>query len=211
MPITVRHPLFARGYARMAKAWETKGAAEHRDELLAGGAGRGIEVGAGSGLNFGHYPPTVTDVLAVEPEPYLRAIAERVAKRAQVPVVVVDGTADALPAEAESFDFGVVSLVLCSVPNPQRALAELFRVIRPGGELRFYEHIRAPSTRFARFQEMVDIGWPYVAGGCHTARPSDLAIELAGFAVSQRRYFTWRPSVLALPVQYHVIGRATRP
>lgn len=106
MPATVRHPLFARGYARMAKACETKGAAEHRDELLSGAAGRGIEVGAGSGLNFGHYPPEVREVLAVEPEPYLRDIAVRAATRSHVPVLVVDGTADALPAETESFDFG---------------------------------------------------------------------------------------------------------
>ncbi len=185
MSATVRHPLFARGYARLAKACEAKGASQHRGELLAGVAGRGIEV--------------------------LREIAARAATRAPVPVRVADATADALPAETGSVDFGVVSLVLCSVPNPQYALAELFRVIRPGGELRFYEHIRAPSPRFARFQELVDIGWPHLAGGCHTARPSDRAIELAGFTVSQRRDFSWRPSVLALPVQYHVIGRATRP
>jgi SAM-dependent methyltransferase len=129
MPATVRHPLFARGYARLAKACEAKGASEHRDELLAGIAGRGIEVGAGSGLNFRHYPPEVREVLAVEPEPYLREIAARAATRAPVPVRVADATADALPAETGSVDFGVASLVLCSVPNPQRALAELFRVI----------------------------------------------------------------------------------
>src|SRR2546421_7550363 len=82
----VRHPLFARMYARMADQFEAKGGAEHRAEMLAGASGRVIEVGAGTGLNFGHYPNTVTEVLAVEPEAFLRAKAEQAAERSTVPV-----------------------------------------------------------------------------------------------------------------------------
>jgi ubiquinone/menaquinone biosynthesis C-methylase UbiE len=82
----------------------------------------------------------VSEVIAVEPEPYLRERAQRAAAQAAVSVSVVDGGADHLPGEAESFDAGVAALVLCTVPDQPAALAELYRVIRPGGELRFYEH-----------------------------------------------------------------------
>ena len=108
----VSHPIFARAYRRLAPLGEGRGVGAFRDEVLAGVVGRVIEVGAGSGLNFAHYPPTVTDVLAVEPETVLRETAERAASLARVPVTVVDGTADSLPAEDESFDAGVASLVL---------------------------------------------------------------------------------------------------
>jgi ubiquinone/menaquinone biosynthesis C-methylase UbiE len=154
---TVRHPIFARIYARLSPRMEDAGAAEHRDRLLAGLAGRVIEVGAGNGLNFAHYPPTVTQVIAVEPEPYLRALALEAAERAPVPVQVVDGHAEALPVGDQSFDAAVASLVLCSVPDQARALAELARVIRSGGELRFFEHVRAEGPAMARTQRAVDL------------------------------------------------------
>src|SRR5437016_1746642 len=169
----VRHPIFARMYAHMAERFEAKGNADHRRELLAGASGRIIEVGAGTGLNFGHYPSAVKEVLAVEPEAYLRGRAEQAARTAPVRVSVVDGTADVLPAEDESFDVAVASLVLCSVPDQRTALAEIRRVLRPGGELRFYEHVRAQEPRLARIQRRADIIWPLTAGGCHTARVTD--------------------------------------
>ncbi len=100
-----------------------------------------VEVGAGSGANFAHYPTTVAEVIAVEPERYLRERAQHAAAQSPVSVSVSDGGADRLPDEDGSFDAGVCALVLCTVPDQQRALAELFRVIRPGGELRFYEHV----------------------------------------------------------------------
>jgi ubiquinone/menaquinone biosynthesis C-methylase UbiE len=112
---------------------DAQGAIDHRRKLLAGLAGRVLEVGAGNGLNFAHYPPAVTEVLAVEPEPYLSGLAQAAAAQAPVPVRVVDGTADALPTPDASMDGAVASLVLCSVPNQARALAELDRVLRPGG------------------------------------------------------------------------------
>jgi len=207
----VHHPIFARMYARMGASFEAKGGAELRDEMLAGAAGRVIEVGAGTGLNFSHYPATVTEVVAVEPESYLRARAEQAAAEAPVPVRVVDGTADALTAEDASFDVGVASLVLCSVPDQEAALAELCRVIRPGGELRFYEHIRSDRPGFARFQRTVDLVWPRIGGGCHTSRPTDQVIETAGFVVERIRRFTFRPAIAAYPASPHVIGLARRP
>ena len=138
----VRHPLFARAFARAAPRMEEAGVAAHRRELLDGVRGRVIEVGAGTGASFAHYPATVDEVVAVEPEPYLRARALEAAAAAPVGVTVVAATAEELPFADGSFDVGVASLVLCSVRDPGAALAELHRVLRGGGELRFYEHVR---------------------------------------------------------------------
>jgi len=208
---SVSHPLFARFFTRCAPAAERLGGSAHREELLEGLEGRVIEVGAGSGLNFAHYPSTVTEVVAVEPEPYLRARATDAARQAPVPLRVVEGTAESLPVEADAFDAAVASLVLCSVANQATALAELSRVLRPGGELRFYEHILAEKPSLARLQRRVDLFWPYFGAGCHTSRDTLRAIEQAGFSVSSCRRFTFRPCLLFAPVSPHMIGRATRP
>jgi ubiquinone/menaquinone biosynthesis C-methylase UbiE len=195
----------------MAPAAEASGAAAHRGELLAGLAGRAVEVGAGTGLNFRHYPPAVTEVVAVEPEPYLRARAEEAAASVPVPVAVVDGMAERLPLDDAACDAGVASLVLCSVADQAAALAELRRVIRPGGELRFYEHVRSASPWTARAQRAVDVVWPLLAGGCHTARDTVAAIEAAGFRVERARRFSFRPAIASAPAAPHVIGAARRP
>lgn len=212
MPGTsVSHPLFARFFARFAPAAERLGGAEHRDELLDGLEGKVIEIGAGSGLNFAHYPRSVAEVVAIEPEPYLRARATEAARQAPVPVRVVEGTAETLPVEDGIFDAAVFSLVLCSVPDQATALAECSRVLRPGGELRFYEHVLAEEPGLARLQRRVDLVWPHLGAGCHASRDTPRAIERAGFSVTSSRRFSFRPCVLFAPVSPHVIGRATRP
>ncbi len=204
------HPMFARVYARVAEISERRGGAEHRRKLLAGLRGRVIEVGAGSGANFKHYPSSVSGVIAVEPELYLRERAQIAAARASVPVSVEDGDADRLPGEAESFDAGVIALVLCTVPDQQRALAELHRVIRPGGELRFYEHVISESAWEARFQRLADATfWPHLAGGCHLARNTGVAIEQAGFQIETFERFRFSPAAL-LPADPHILGVARR-
>jgi ubiquinone/menaquinone biosynthesis C-methylase UbiE len=207
----IHHPLFARFYDRLSVGAEGKGAAEHRDELLSDLSGRVIEVGAGNGLNFAHYPPSVSEVVAVEPEAYLRERAERRARDAKVPVRVVPGPAEALPIEDESFDAAVASLVLCSVRDQPAALAELYRVVKPGGELRFYEHVISRSPGFARAQRLADrTFWPHVAGGCHASRDTAAAIERAGFTIESCRRFSFSPS-LVLPAVPHVLGVARAP
>lgn len=153
----VHHPIFARLYARLSASAEAKGAAAHREEMLAGLAGRVVEVGAGNGLNFAHYPMTVSDVVVVEPEAHLRKLAATAAAEARVPVTVVDGTADRLPLDDASCDAAVWSLVLCSVADEDGALAEVRRVLRPSGELRFYEQVIDNSQRIARVQRIVDV------------------------------------------------------
>ena len=132
---SVHHPLFARFYTHVLARNEPAEMRAYRDELLAGVNGRVVEVGAGSGANFPHYPAEVTEVVAVEPESYLREQAVVAASRASMRVTVLDGIADALPLEDASCDAAVACLVLCTVPDQASALAELRRVLKPGGRL----------------------------------------------------------------------------
>jgi hypothetical protein len=166
LPKAVRHPVFARLWSLMSRH-EPAEIRRHRDELLAGLSGRVIEVGAGPGSNFAHYPASVDEVVAVEPEPYLRERA--------------------------------------------RALEELGRVLRPDGELRFYEHVLSPRPALASSQRAVDrVFWPHAFGGCHTARDTPAAIAAAGFEVEHQRHMWVNPVPIAFPVAPHVIGRARR-
>jgi SAM-dependent methyltransferase len=207
----VHHPLFARIYQRVSAAAEQLGAAQHRQRLLDGLTGTVVEVGAGNGLNFTHYPPTVTEVIAVEPEPYLRARAQEAALRTTVPVRVVDGTATQLPLPDASVDAGVASLVLCSVADQATALAELRRVIRPGGELRFYEHVIAQHPKWATRQRRVDPIWTRMAGGCHLTRDTEHAIIDAGFVIDDLDRFLFQPCWMSKLSAEHILGRAHRP
>jgi ubiquinone/menaquinone biosynthesis C-methylase UbiE len=167
-----------------------------------------IEVGAGNGLNFGLYPPTVDRVLAVEPEALLRQAALEAAAEAPVEIEVVDGVAGALPAADASQDAAVASLVLCSVSDQGQALAELRRVIKPGGELRFYEHVIADGAVPSRLMRFADATfWPRVGGGCHMARDTATAIEEAGFAIERIERFGFSPGAL-LPSIPHILGVA---
>jgi ubiquinone/menaquinone biosynthesis C-methylase UbiE len=211
MAAEVRHPIFARVYDRLSRMGAEQGEDEHREELVQGLSGRVVEVGAGNGLNFKRYPPEVSEVVAVEPEDYLRARAEEEAAAAPVTVRVVEGLADQLPLEDGSADAVVVSLVLCSVPDQSRALAEAARVLRPGGELRFYEHVLAKDPKLARFQRRVAPIWRRLGGGCNTNRETGEAIERAGFRIERCRRFPFSPSFITAPVSPHILGVARKP
>lgn len=202
-----QHPRFARMYVGVSAAADRRGAAEHRARLLAGLRGRVIEIGAGNGRNFAHYPGTVTEVVAVEPEDILRRFAASAAASAPVPVTVVAGHAEALPGEARAFDAAVVSLVLCGVPAPRAALAEIARVLKPGGQLRFYEHVRSASPLLGLLQDAITPLWRRAAGGCHLNRDTLSAIRQAGFAVDVAERFAFAPQPF-IPAMAHVIGRA---
>jgi ubiquinone/menaquinone biosynthesis C-methylase UbiE len=203
----VNHPLFARIYMRLSrKRHRTED--EHRRRLLQCLSGRVIEVGAGNGLNFSLYPESVERVLAVEPEPLLRKAAIEEAKKGPVEIEVVDGVASALPADDASQDAAVASLVLCSVPDQARALAEMRRVLKPGGELRFYEHVIAHKPVPARLQRFADATfWPRVAGGCHMARDTAAAIERADFTIERSERFPFTPGA-PVPSIPHILGVA---
>ena len=209
---TSTHPLFARVYARVRPAMDRQGAADHRRQLLAGLVGDVVEVGAGDGGNFTSYPSTVSSVLAVEPEPYLRARATEQARAAAVPIEVVDASGDRLPVPDESVDAAVLSLVLCSVRDPAAVLAEAFRIVRPGGSLRFYEHVVADGAgALRRVQRVVDATlWPRLLGGCHTGRDAAKSIVAAGFVVDEIHRFAFPPGWPS-PASPHILGRATRP
>jgi ubiquinone/menaquinone biosynthesis C-methylase UbiE len=206
----VSHPLFARMYMRMSrKRHETED--EHRRRLLEGLSGQVIEVGAGNGLNFSLYPESVKHVLAVEPEPRLREAAIEEARKARVEVEVVDGVASSLPAEDSSRDAVVASLVLCSVSDQAQALAEMRRVLKPKGELRYYEHVIAHKPGAARLQRFADATfWPHVGGGCHLARDTGAAIERAGFEISRSERFPFSPGA-PIPAIPHILGVARLP
>jgi ubiquinone/menaquinone biosynthesis C-methylase UbiE len=208
----VRHPIFARFYAWASPRMEKAGFAERRDQLVAGLSGRVIEVGAGNGMNFAHYPPEVTQVLAVEPEPRLRELAKAEAAKVRVTIEVVDGTADRLPADDAAFDAAIVSLVLCSVPDVSEALAEIRRVLRPGGQLRFFEHVRADTPGLARVQRALDATvWPTFGGGCHPNRDTRAAIEAAGFHIERLEPFRIPETQIPSPTSPHILGIAINP
>lgn len=185
----VHHPVFARIYARLASSAEGAGAAEHRNELLSELHARIGEIGAGPGTNFVHYPSEVREVLAFEPEPYLRCRAA--VARSNVPLRVVGASASALPIADRSFDAVVFSLVLCSMPSPAAALAEAARVLVKSGELRLYEHVRAADLGAAHSQVQIDRIWRHLAGGCHCNRDTVSAIAAAGFTVVEIRSSTF--------------------
>jgi ubiquinone/menaquinone biosynthesis C-methylase UbiE len=206
-----RHPLFARFYARTSLLME-RGITAHRTTLLDGLSGRVIEVGAGNGLNFPHYPDKVAQVIAVEPEPYLRTIAATTAGQTDVPITIVAGVANRLPAPDGSCDAAIASLVLCSVPDPDTALAEIRRVLKPGGQLRFFEHVQATTRGRRRLQEALDATiWPWFGGGCHCGRDSQAAIERAGFVIDRIDRLTPADTQIPFPTAPQILGTATRP
>jgi ubiquinone/menaquinone biosynthesis C-methylase UbiE len=208
----VNHPIFARFLAGVAARAEGGEEDKLRRELLEQLSGRVIEIGSGTGPNFRLYPDTVDELVAVEPEDYLRAKAEEAAALMRRPSIdVVDALADRLPFEDASFDAAVVAQVLCSVPDQATALAEVRRILKPGGELRFYEHVLARDPRRARFQRLAGQVTPRLAGGCHPDRDTGRAIEEAGFEVNRCRRFSFRHSLLDLPVAPRILGAARRP
>ncbi|MEU3251106.1 class I SAM-dependent methyltransferase [Streptomyces sp. NPDC006997] len=209
----VHHPLFARRYARVSLRAESRmGMAGVRDRLLAGLSGRVLEIGAGNGLNFAHYPAAVSEVVAIEPERLLRHLAVEAALRAGVPVDVVPGAAEALPVKSEAFDAVVLSLVLCSVRDVPRALGEARRVLRPGGQVRFFEHGRGGGRMMDLAQRALDrTVWPPLNGGCHLHRDPVAALRDAGFEPGPYRRLSMPEKGPRLPSSFCVLGTAWRP
>jgi len=192
------HPFFARVWSLMASLIVSD---HRRAELLSGLSGRVIEIGCGDGRNFRHYPDDVSEVVAVEPEPYLRGVADAAARAAHMPVAVVNAVADDLPVADGSCDAVVVSLVLCSVADQKNALSEIVRVLRPGGELRFFEHVAADHRLASGFQRSLDSSgvWPRLAGGCHLARDTVATINASGLSIERLRRFRSGPLGSGVP------------
>ena len=212
-------PLYGSDQSRFARYLERREerdpdpvARELRRRLLAGLRGRVIEVGCGDGRAFEHYPPAVTRVLGVEPDANARTTALERAAEARLPIEVVEGVASPLPAEDASFDAAVLVWVLCSVPDPAAALQELRRVLVPGGELRFYEHVRSENAAFRALQRAGDaLFWTRALGGCETTRDSVRAIEEAGFEIASLDRGFQCSTVLTITAAPYTLGVARNP
>lgn len=207
------HPWFARYYSRVSEAMDRAGMAAYRARLLEGLRGEVVEIGAGNGLNFRHYPAGVSRLVAVEPEPSMRLRTRQAAREVsqRLRVAVVGGVAERLPLADASCDAVVVSLVLCSVTDQRVALAEMRRILRPGGELRFLEHVRSRGRFTALGQRALDATvWPRLGAGCHCSRDTGAALAAAGFEISVLERFRFPELRLPQPTAPHVIGRARK-
>lgn len=205
----VDNPFFARLWAVLSTR-EPESIRTLRTENLSGLTGRVLEVGAGTGTNFAHYPPSVTEVVAVEPERRLADLARAAAARAPVPVTVTSDTIERY-APGEQFDAIVCSLVLCSVADPDSVLRQLFSRLKPGGELRYLEHVAGTGVR-GGLQRVADATlWPRLFGNCHTHRDTERTIAEAGFELGDARREWVLPAWIPLPSAETAIGRAVRP
>jgi ubiquinone/menaquinone biosynthesis C-methylase UbiE len=174
--------VFAAGYDRFMAAAERNDLGPRRDALLAQARGRVLELGAGTGVNLEHYGPEVTELVLLEPaEPMVKRLEPKAAARG---ARVVQAGAEALPFEDASFDTVVATLVLCTVPDLDRALDEIRRVLKPDGRLLFLEHVRAEDPGLAKWQRRLNPIQKRVACGCHLDRPTPDAIA-ARFDVTE--------------------------
>jgi ubiquinone/menaquinone biosynthesis C-methylase UbiE len=181
--VSLRERLFAAVYDPLSVRAERTFGAEMKGALLSSARGRVLEIGVGTGLSFAHYPE-IEELVGVDPsEPMLRR-ARRRATDIGRDVTLVEAPAEALPFEDDSFDTLVTLAVLCTVGDPQRALGEIYRVLRPDGQFLFLEHVRSSDPKRARAQDRYERPWGWISGGCHPNRHTLNAIETAGFLVT---------------------------
>jgi ubiquinone/menaquinone biosynthesis C-methylase UbiE len=205
------HKWFAAYWERMVKM-EARGLQKLRDDTVAGLSGRVLEIGAGNGANFRRYPASVTSLVATEPDPYMLDRARKHAAELGRPVELHQAPAEQLPFEDASFDAVVSILVLCSVTDLPKALSEIKRVLKPGGQLRFIEHVRFAGAVGGVFQDFMAPAWRWLGAGCNPNRRTAVAIADAGFTIESSRRFRLAPPVPPLCVtRPAVAGTAVRP
>lgn len=204
-----RNANFGSRFARVGPRMDARGASEHRRRLVEAAHGDVVEIGAGYGATFPFYPAAVSSVLALEPDPTLRKLALAAAAGAPVPVSVRDGVAESLPAADASIDVVVSSLVLCSVTDQSAVLAETLRVLRPGGLLLFYEHVRSAHAVLAAAEDLITPLWSRMAGGCHPNRDTAAQIAAAGFTVQGLERFGFS-ALPGNPRVAHILGVASK-
>jgi ubiquinone/menaquinone biosynthesis C-methylase UbiE len=177
--------LFAAIYDRGLKGTEDAGLREMRRETLAAARGRTIDLGAGTGANLALYPDAVTELVLAEPDPHMaKRLRSKLTDSAQS-VELVEASAEELPFADSSFDTAVFTLVLCTVPNPDAALAEAARILKSGGQLLFVEHVRADDAGLARWQDRLEKPWRFLGDGCHCNRDTVASIEASPLTVEQ--------------------------
>jgi SAM-dependent methyltransferase len=181
------HPIVAAVYDRMLAGLEKAGLAQRRADLLAAAHGRVIELGAGTGANLAAYPDRIDSLTLIEPDPHMarRLRAKLAARQPGFDHELLELGAERLPFEDRTFDTAVATLVLCTIPDPERALVEVARVLKPDGSLLVIEHVRDPdSARRARWQDRLERPWGWLAGGCHPNRDTRATLRAAGFDVA---------------------------
>ncbi len=177
--------LFAAAYDRGLKGTEDAGLRQMRRETLAEARGRTIDLGAGTGANLGLFPEAVTDLVLAEPDEHMAAKLRPKLGDAGSSAELIEAPAERLPFEDSSFDTAVFTLVLCTVPDPQAALAEATRILKPGGKLLFIEHVRADDPGLARWQDRLERPWRFLGDGCHCNRDTVATIEASPFELQR--------------------------
>jgi SAM-dependent methyltransferase len=183
----------------------------YRVEACAGLKGRVLEIGFGSGLNLPHLPPGVTAVDVVEPNEvaWVRSAQRRRATEIPVQRIGLDG--QRIDADDATYDAAVATFVLCTIPDATAALAEVRRVLRPGGTFHFLEHGVAPDPGVVRWQHRLDGLQQRLVGGCHLTRDVPALVAASGLEITDlRREYLPGPRVIR-PWSYGYLGRATRP
>jgi ubiquinone/menaquinone biosynthesis C-methylase UbiE len=157
----------------------------YRERVASGAGGRVLEIGIGSGLNLSFYPRQVEEVVGLEPAHGLIRMAQKAAGRSRLKVTLIEGSAESIPLERNSIDTVVMTWTLCSIPDAHAALVEMFRVLRPDGQLLFVEHGLAPDDKIRRWQHRLTPLWKRFAGGCHLNRPISGLITKANFEITE--------------------------
>lgn len=200
--------IFSAIYDPLLKGTEEAGLRERRRETLAAARGRTIDIGAGTGANLGLFPAGLEQLVMAEPDPHMTKRLRQKLAEAGSDVELVEAGAENLPFEDSSFDTAVFTLVLCTVPNPQVALAEAARVLKPGGQLLFIEHVRAEDPAVARWQDRLESPWRVFADGCRCNRDTVANIEASPLTLdSVERGELPKSPPITKPLAW---GRATR-
>jgi ubiquinone/menaquinone biosynthesis C-methylase UbiE len=166
-------------------AMRTKQLVPYRERIIHAAEGRILEIGAGSGLNLPLYGAAAKEVLALEPDPQLVRMAEKNAERASPRVHLLEASAEEIPLDDSSIDTVVSTWTLCTIPDADRALREMRRVLKPGGRFLFVEHGLAPELKVQKWQRRLTPYWERISGGCHLTREIDRIVRDAGFVLER--------------------------